>query len=297
MVDLAWACAVLKCRDVSLLAGIADMGAPLRLQRATPGHPVSQLIAAASSRPGARLRGTSRVNVDLLTDLTFQLHPRLAPLTCRLLQSLIWTCNACAGETWVQDLRPQEAARLVWSYAALGYRPAGFLDRLAARAPVSRPPSLNILCTRSGCARRLLLFTVTTKASGLWAQAATSPHVDVRHTVRMRGLKTDNAARVAVLAQVTALQHADLTRMLWGFARLRHHPGLLLAAAAREVRERLPAYPPTLLGWLAWSFRQFETLDEFGRFQDAGLTRAISRQLALHRVRGQQQSQSSDLEW
>ena len=101
---------------------------------------------------------------------------------------------------------------------------------------------------------------------------------------------------MAVTVQVTALQPADLIRMLWGFARLRHHPGPLLAAAAHEVRERLPAYPPTLLRWLAWSFRQFETLDEFGRFRDPGLTRAISRQLALHRVRAQQHSQSSELE-
>ena len=98
-------------------------------------------------------------------------------------------------------------------------------------------------------------------------------------------------------AQVTALQPADLTRMLWGFARLRHHPGPLLAAAAREVRERLSAYPPTLLRWLTWSFRQFETLDEFGQFRDPALSRALSRQLALHRVRGQQQSESLDIDW
>jgi len=86
------------------------------------------------------------------------------------------------------------------------------------------------------------------------------------------------------LVQVSALQPADLTRMLWGFARLQHHPGPLLAAAAVEVRERLPDYPPSLLRWLAWSFQQFEALAAFGHFRDEVLMRALSRQTALHRV-------------
>ena len=50
-----------------------------------------------------------------------------------------------AGETWIQDLRPQEAARLIWSYAVLAYRPAGFLNRIAARAVVLPRPILH--CT------------------------------------------------------------------------------------------------------------------------------------------------------
>ena len=46
-------------------------------------------------------------------------------------------CRGCgAGVEWLHDLRPQDAARLVWSYAVLDYRPAGFLDRLAGRATV-----------------------------------------------------------------------------------------------------------------------------------------------------------------
>lgn len=36
----------------------------------------------------------------------------------------------------MNDLRPQDAARLVWSYAVLGYRPASFLDRVSVRATV-----------------------------------------------------------------------------------------------------------------------------------------------------------------
>ena len=95
-----------------------------------------------------------------------------------------------------------------------------------------------------------------------------------------------------VASQVGALQPADLTRMLWGFARLQHHPGPLLGAAAVEVREGLPAYPPMLLRWLAWSFRQFAALEAFGHFRDEALMRALARQLALHRA--QQESHSSD---
>ena len=93
-------------------------------------------------------------------------------------------------------------------------------------------------------------------------------------------------------SQVSALQPADLTRMLWGFARLQHHPGPLLATAAAEVREQLPQYPPSLLRWLAWSFQQFEALAAFGHFRDEGLMRALRRQTAVHRV--QQQSTSPD---
>ena len=96
----------------------------------------------------------------------------------------------------------------------------------------------------------------------------------------------------ALMSQVGALQPADLARMLWGFARLQHHPGPWLAAAAAEVREQLPAYPPSLLRWLVWSFQQFAVLDVFGHFKDEGLMRALSRQVAIQKA--EQHSQSSD---
>ena len=153
MVDLAWACAVLKCRDISLLGGIADMGARLRAQHVSSSTHDTEHIAAASSRRRCTLAALACVHVDVPIQLTLQLHTRLAPQTLQCAYIPDLDLQRCAGETWIQDLRPQEAARLIWSYAALGYRPAGFIDRLAARAPVSRPSchtsSAHILGMRS----------------------------------------------------------------------------------------------------------------------------------------------------
>ena len=55
-----------------------------------------------------------------------------------------------------------------------------------------------------------------------------------------------------------ALRPADLTRLLWGFARLGHHPGRLLDAAAGQLCDVLPDCPAPLLPRLLWSFQQFQ---------------------------------------
>jgi hypothetical protein len=57
---------------------------------------------------------------------------------------------ASAAERRVEQLRPLDAARLVWAYAMLGYFPAELLPKLGARAKV---PSLK-LGIRSGFSGR-----------------------------------------------------------------------------------------------------------------------------------------------
>lgn len=63
------------------------------------------------------------------------------------------------------------------------------------------------------------------------------------------------------MLQVKALQPTDLTRMLWGFARMGHYPGArLLVSAASQLCLELPTCPPALLRRLLWSFKRFQTM-------------------------------------
>lgn len=92
------------------------------------------------------------------------------------------------------------------------------------------------------------------------------------------------------LVQVKALQPIDLTRMLWGFARLEHHPGMpLLQNAASQLCEVLPACPAPLLRRLMWSFQRFQGMG----FRDAALVVAFARELP----RAQDRDQASECAW
>ena len=93
------------------------------------------------------------------------------------------------------------------------------------------------------------------------------------------------------LPQVGALQPVDLTRMLWGFARLGQHPGMrLLQAAASHLCHVLPMCPAPLLPRLLWSFQRFQ---EMG-FRDDILIVALAQELPRA---AQYRDQASECSW
>lgn len=86
----------------------------------------------------------------------------------------------------------------------------------------------------------------------------------------------ERRAHSAALLQVGALQPVDLTRMLWGYARLEHPPGTrLFQAAASHLLGVLPTCPAPLLYRLLWSFRRFQVMG----FHEDSVMVAIAQEL------------------